>query len=231
MQLLHLGLRKVTLFASLCSTLGTGLRCSTLQSTPATYLIHVGHIVVAFGGPVAQAAATALSRTWFPPNQRTTATAVCSIGLHIGLALSFVFGPKLVEDIDNYHMKASNPKYQIIVGKLANQIMRLMYIHFGINCGLLLLVFFTFPDKPPKPPSITAILERVDFKKGLMKLIKNPQFQLIAFAYGLVTGAYGSWCSDLALNLKQFNIDDETSSWIGFWAVIVGGISSITLSL
>lgn len=219
------------MFSSFCFTLGTGLRCITSQSTPATCLIHIGQIVVGIGGPVAQAASTALSSIWFPPNQRTTATAVGSVGIYMGLALSFVMGPYIVEDIDKYHATPSHPEYDAIIEKLTHQIMRLMYIHFGISCGLLLLVCFTFPHKPPKPPSPTATMTRIGFKKGFIKLLKNPQFQLVAFAYGLTSGVYAGWCGDLALNLKQSHIDDETSSWLGFWSQIASSLSGITLSL
>lgn len=219
------------MFSSFCFTLGTGLRCITSQSTPATCLIHIGQIVVGIGGPVAQAASTALSSIWFPPNQRTTATAVGSVGIYMGLALSFVMGPYIVEDIDKYHATPSHPEYDAIIEKLTHQIMRLMYIHFGISCGLLLLACFTFPHKPPKPPSPTATMTRIGFKKGFIKLLKNPQFQLVAFAYGLTSGAYAGWCGDLALNLKQSHIDDETSSWLGFWSQIASSLSGITLSL
>lgn len=219
------------MFASFCFTLGTGLRCITSQSTPATCLIHIGQIVVGIGGPVAQAASTALSSIWFPPNQRTTATAVGSVGIYMGLALSFVMGPYIVEDIDKYHATPSHPEYDAIIEKLTHQIMRLMYIHFGISCGLLLLACFTFPHKPPIPPSPTATMTRIGFKKGFIKLLKNPQFQLVAFAYGLTSGVYAGWCGDLALNLKQSHIDDETSSWLGFWSQIASSLSGITLSL
>ena len=219
------------MFASFCFTLETGLRCITSQSTPATCLIHIGQIVVGIGGPVAQAASTALSSIWFPPNQRTTATAVGSVGIYMGLALSFVMGPYIVEDIDKYHATPSHPEYDAIIEKLTHQIMRLMYIHFGISCGLLLLACFTFPHKPPKPPSPTATMTRIGFKKGFIKLLKNPQFQLVAFAYGLTSGVYAGWCGDLALNLKQSHIDDETSSWLGFWSQIASSLSGITLSL
>ena len=219
------------MFSSFCFTLGTGLRRITSQSTPATCLIHIGQIVVGIGGPVAQAASTALSSIWFPPNQRTTATAVGSVGIYMGLALSFVMGPYIVEDIDKYHATPSHPEYDAIIEKLTHQIMRLMYIHFGISCGLLLLACFTFPHKPPKPPSPTATMTRIGFKKGFIKLLKNPQFQLVAFAYGLTSGVYAGWCGDLALNLKQSHIDDETSSWLGFWSQIASSLSGITLSL
>ena len=184
-----------------------------------------------FGGPVGQAASTAVSSIWFPPNQRTTATAIGVLGLYMGLALSFVMGPYIVEDIDKIGQTPLHPEYHVAIEKLTHQIMRLMYIHFGICCSLSVLVFFTFPNKPPKPPSATATLTRIDFKNGLIKLVKNPQFLLIAFAYGLTTGVYVGWYADLALNLNQSHINNERSGWLGFWSQIAGALSGITLSL
>lgn len=225
------GLRKATLMAILCLVIGTGLRCITSHPETATYLIHVGQIVIGLSGPVGQASATALSSTWFPPNQRTTATAIASLASYCGTAISFVIGPHLVGDIDKTHMSKTHPGYKEEIHKLSHEIMRFMYIQFGVCSGLFLLVLISFPSKPPKPPSATAVMERVDFMAGLKKLFFNPQFQLIAFAYGLTTGIYSAWCSDLALNLKAFHIDDETAGWFGFWAVIAGSVSGITLSL
>ena len=39
-----------------------------------------------------------LSATWFPPNQRTTATSIQATSNYAGVALSFVLGPKMVSD-------------------------------------------------------------------------------------------------------------------------------------
>jgi len=225
------GLRKAVLILCVCLVIGTGLRCITPNPGPATWLIHSGQIVMGCVSPIYFSAGTLLSSTWFPPHQRITATAIASLASCTGTALSFVIGPHLVDDIDNSHLTPDDPGYKKEVHRLSQQVMKMLYIHFGVAVGLLLLTLFTFPAKPPKPPSATATMERVDFKSGLCKLLKNPQFQLIAFAYGLTTGVYSAWFSDLALNLKQFDIGDETSSWLGFWAIMAGSVSGITLSL
>ncbi|XP_066922547.1 solute carrier family 49 member 4-like [Clytia hemisphaerica] len=225
------GLRVSTLIAITCLCFGTGVRCITPDPKYATPLIHCGQIMIGFAGPVAQAAATALSSVWFPSNQRTTATAVASLASYCGTALSFLTGPSVVEDFGDYPISEAHSKYKALVDKISKDIMHYLYVQAGV-CGVLfILVVFTFPKKPPKPPSATATLERMNFKEGLKKLFFNPQFQLIAFAYGLTTGVYSAWCSDLAINLKSFNINDKTAGFLGFWAVIAGSISGISLSL
>ena len=183
------------------------------------------------GGPVAQSAATVLSSTWFPPKQRTTATAVASLTSYIGTALSFIIGPQLVEDVEKYRTAKDQPVPHNVTVKVTQEIMNLMYLEFGISGFLFLLLLISFPAKPPLPPSATAAIERVDYKDGLKRLWKNPQFQLIAFLYGITTGVYSAWCSDLAVNLNVFKVTDDTASWIGFWAVIAGSVTGILLSL
>lgn len=215
--------------ATVLLVIGSGIRCITSNTKYATPLIHLGQILIGFAGPVGQASATALSCTWFPANQRTTATAIGSLASYCGTAISFLAGPHLIQDYDKLHIHYIETDK--LIAKLSKEIMFYLYIQLGI-CGLLFfLVLVSFPNKPPKPPSATANLERVDFLSGLKKLALNPQFQLIAFAYGLTTGVYSAWCSDLAINLNQFNIDDETAGFLGFWAVIAGAVSGISLSL
>jgi len=37
---------------------------------------------------------------------------------------------------------------------------------------LFLAALLYFPDKPPCPPSKTASIERVDYKEGLLKIVR-----------------------------------------------------------
>ena len=43
---------------------------------------------------------------------------------------------------------------------------------FGVASTAFLLLLIYFPSKPKIPPSITASVERVNFKHGLMKLLR-----------------------------------------------------------
>ena len=42
--------------------------------------------------------------------------------------------------------------------------MRLMYYEFGFSALILLIIVIYFPTRPPKPPSISASIERLDYK-------------------------------------------------------------------
>lgn len=58
-----------------------------------------GQLFNGFAGPVTQAAPTLLSSTWFPSEQRTTATAVAALCGSLGIAVSFMIGPLVVTDV------------------------------------------------------------------------------------------------------------------------------------
>ena len=58
-----------------------------------------GQLLNGLAGPVAQAAPTLLSSTWFPPEQRTSSTAVAALCGSLGVAISFVIGPLVVTDV------------------------------------------------------------------------------------------------------------------------------------
>ena len=222
------------MFAALTETIGSGLRCLPIADVGVmTWLIHLGQFVTGIGGPVAMAAAPLVSSAWFPPHQRTTATAISSLACYSGTALSFVIGPLLVSDVGtdaDYGVLRQNITHDEILD-LKGQIKNLMYIEFGFTAFIFLLVLIYFPAKPRLPPSVTAAIGRLEFMSGARILLKNPQFWLLVLIYGISTGTYGGWCSILDLNLAQFGIDQKTAGWLGFGAVIAGSVSGISLSM
>lgn len=223
------------MLAALFETIGSGLRIIKMENYIMTWLIHVGQFITGLGGPVAMAAAPLVSSAWFPPDQRTTATAISSLACYSGTALSFVIGPFLVPDVAT----GNNTDYAAIrknmseheLKSLKDKIMNLMYIEFGFTAVIFLLVLMYFPAKPRLPPSVTAAIGRLQFVSGAKILLKKPQFWLLVFIYGVSTGVYGGWCSILDLNLAQFNIDQKTAGWLGFGAVVAGSVSGISLSM
>jgi len=54
--------------------------------------IHGGQLLNGFAGPVCMAAPPLISATWFPANQRTTATSLALLSGNIGFAMAFVAG-------------------------------------------------------------------------------------------------------------------------------------------
>ncbi len=60
--------------------------------------MNVGQFFIALAGPFLVQGPPLVSVVWFPPHQRTTATAVATIAMELGHAMSFLFGPMLVKE-------------------------------------------------------------------------------------------------------------------------------------
>ena len=56
-------------------------------------LIHTGQFLNDLAAPVAMGGPPLVSSTWFPPNQRATATAIASLTSYVGISISFGVGP------------------------------------------------------------------------------------------------------------------------------------------
>ena len=106
-----------------------------------------------------------------------------------------------------------------------------MYMELGVTFLTMMCILIYFPEKPKLPPSVTAAVGRLEFKVGAKSLLKNGQFWLLVFIYGVGTGIYGGWCSVLDLNVSQFGISQNTAGWLGFGAVVAGSVSGISLSM
>lgn len=231
------GLRVSVLLAAFFELIGTALRCFSMDNKSQSLLIHIGQFITGLGGPVAMAAPPLVSAAWFPPSQRTTATAISSLACYSGTALSFVIGPALVEDVTTLANKSEsyneirNSLNATQIAKYKHQIMNFMYLEFGVTAFIFLCVLVYFPAKPATPPSITAAIGRLDFSIGFKSLLRKKRFWLLVFIYGLSTGVYGAWCSVLDLNLSAFSIDQKTAGWLGFGAVVAGSVSGISLSM
>lgn len=233
------GLRVSVLLAAFFELIGTALRCFSLSNKSQSLLIHIGQFVTGLGGPVAMAAPPLVSAAWFPPSQRTTATAISSLACYSGTALSFVIGPLLVDDVGVLVNKSQELDYNKLrkslnssqIAEYKHQIMNFMYLEFGVTALVFLCVLVYFPSKPATPPSITAAIGRLDFSIGFKALLRKKRFWLLVFIYGLSTGIYGAWCSVLDLNLSVFDINQKTAGWLGFGAVVAGSVSGISLSM
>ena len=196
-------------------------------------------IVDDVGAPVAMALGPLISAAWFPPRQRTMATAVASLASYVGVGLAFIVGPLLVPDVVNKdnkigksinYTKIRNNMTSEQLQSLKDKIMRLMYIELGVTTLLLLVVIGYFPKKPPSPPSVTATIDRLNFKDGFKRLVSNKQFMLLLFINGITIGVYNGWASILDLNLSQFGLGEKTAGWLGFGTSMIGIVSGIGLS-
>jgi FLVCR family MFS transporter len=230
------GLRVAVLLAAGVQFIGTLLRCFPPDTNwlLSTILVCCGQTISGLVAPIPLSGGVLLSATWFPSNQRTFSTAVVMAGSFTGSALSFLIGPILVDDVAETVVANKDGRYVLTSEQektYFSQISAMFIMEAGLMGILFLGIFLHFPDRPPKPPSRSSGSERVDFKSGLSKLLRNFNFLFLASLYGVSCGVYSGWCSVLDQNLEEFGVGQKFAGWLGFIAVISGAFSGIFFSL
>ena len=166
------GLRVSMLSGSWILAVGMGIR-SFVPSQPGSqwiFLIHLGHVMIGMVGPLAMISPPRLSSVWFPPKQRTFATAIMVVAPVMGTALAVIVIPYLTQHYSIHTM---------------------LYIQVELGIFSALLATIYFPPCPPTPPSQSATTERTKFLSSLKALLCNRAFLVLAVSGGLVTGGNG----------------------------------------
>ena len=132
-----------------------------------TWLIHLGHIMIGLIGIPVQTLPSRVSSVWFPPRERTFATAVIVSAQSVGVTLGFILVPLLVHQ---YGMKT------------------MMYVLAEVAVFVAILATIYFPSRPPSPPSTTAGEERLQLVKSLKALWRNVPFILLIVSGGAMIG-------------------------------------------
>ncbi|XP_070536562.1 solute carrier family 49 member 4 homolog isoform X2 [Ptychodera flava] len=233
------GIRVSVLVAQGALMIGMALRCIPVSTDYLKWTMNLGQIFIGLAGPVIMAGPPLISVTWFPPQERTTATAISSVCAYFGLAASFLLGPLIVQDLhdnstgiitvgpmNNEDLGVSDDISQTEI----NEIWHLMYIECGMQGLLFLMTIIYFPTKPPLPPSISAGTQRIDFKSGIFKLAKHLQFWCIGLAYGIPSGIFNAWCTAFVIILSHLHVSQEEAGWIGFWGNIAGAAAGIMIA-
>ncbi|XP_035677341.1 solute carrier family 49 member 4-like [Branchiostoma floridae] len=222
------GLRISVIVTALLVFAGTAIRCITaFYMGAATWLMNIGQCLNGMAGPVCMSAPAVLSAAWFPHEQRATATAIgtvslklyCSINLYARIPDEFVDATCVITE---FALSAALFLATVIY-------VTCVVTEFALSSALFLATIIYFPDRPPTPPTLTAATERLDFKSGCKKLLRNGRFWLIFLAYGSVTGTYGCWGGILDVNLSPQNITQMEAGWVGFYGSITGGASGIII--
>ena len=162
------GLRVSVVLGTWINAVGCGIQCFVPDGRQWIFLLHIGHILIASVGPTVMSSPPQLSSVWFPPNQRTFATALTTMSQSFGIALGFIIIPYLTRQYDIHTM---------------------LYVQAEMALFVALLASIYFPPHPPTPPSLSAGTERINFKASLKALVCNRAFLLLAVSGGLVNGA------------------------------------------
>ena len=163
------GLRVSTIISSWILAIGMGIRCFVPDGPGSKwiFLIHLGHIMIGVAGPPALITPPRLSSVWFPPKQRTFATAMMVLAQSVGTALAFIIIPYLTKHYDIHTM---------------------LYVQAEMGLFVALLATIYFPPHPLTPPSQSATTDRIKFWSSLKALMCNKSFIVLAISGGLVAG-------------------------------------------
>lgn len=201
--------------------------------TVKTVFIYIGHLVTMLPSFIPNGGPPLVSSTWFPPNERTTATAIGTLAANFGAALAFFIGPSMIpktfDNSGNSNLNLTDKEIRLIEVRLG--------YYFYLQTGLAALLFgclaVYFPAEPPLPPSIAAVTRKgteISYKEGFKLLIRNRSYWLLVFVLAASFGIYFGWTSVLDVAVQPFNISEKTSGWLGTGGSLAGIISGIIIA-
>ena len=164
-----LGLRLSITVAAIANAIGPILRyLSTFdfidKSDQYTMLI-IGQCIAAFGQTFIMFCPPKVAQYWFPDNHRALANTVASMANPLGILLSAVLAPVILQKPDD---------------------MSNLMLIFGIpsEVALVVTLFSLTRSKPEHPPSESACQESEPFLQGLKIILKNKMFLLLMVCFG-----------------------------------------------
>ena len=183
--------------------------------------IMLGQIFAALAFSFVMQIPAALSAQWFSNDERSKATSIGFFANLIGVAIGFVQPTNMIKD--------SSTKYIVKRELLKFYVSQLIFL-----VVTLLLVYMSFEDKPPCPPSYSVSIRRgssvcnaAAFWKYVKMLVGDLSFNLHMHGVGIYYGMYVFIQTTLNehLTLKQVDI-----GWIGFLFTFTGIVGILLCS-
>lgn len=196
------GLRWGMLLAAVGSALGACIRV-----IPPYWGCFAGQTIAAIAQPFVLNAPPMLAANWFPKEQRTMATTVCSVANPVGVAMGFVLPPILVQNDD---------------------LMPLLLVEAGIAVLVALLAVLFIREKPPTPPSLSAASETRNERalESLKTLVIDPNFWLLFLAFGFGLGSFNTLATLINQIVAPEGYNDQQSGVLGAMVVFAGLVGS-----
>lgn len=198
-----------------------------------TIVIYIGHLITMLPSFIPNGAPPLVSATWFPPNERTTATAIGALAANIGTALAFFIGPTMIPKTNDTNEGNKHNLTDSDVEFIEARLMDYFYVQIGIAAFLFWCVTIYFPSKPPLPPSITQSTRKqtkIGYVEGIRMLVTNWSYWLLIFVFATSFGIYFGWSSVLDLAVQPFQIDEKTSGFLGTSGNSAGIVSGIIIA-
>ncbi|XP_076055520.1 solute carrier family 49 member 4 homolog isoform X2 [Oratosquilla oratoria] len=210
------GLRVSILLCAILMAAGGLVRCVYINDTVFLALSNLSAFLIGIPGTLALAAPSVLAATWFPPHERTTATAFSQVICQLGGVGSYL-EPLIVR----------SPSSGASKEELFDDVMMLMYICAGVNVVFLVMVVVYFPKEPKIPPSISSSMDNIDFMPSIKGFLKSKSAWMITISYGINTGVSVIWVSVMNIVIFPLGIDMDEAMILGVIAIFCSGMSAL----
>jgi len=249
-KLVEVDIGKTVVLVSALVLLGTLLRLCRLvfPKNPTLFLIscHACAILNGISGVTIMAAPPLISSAWFPPSERTTATAINQASNMLGNGMSMLLGPALVHysptdknstgnnnttspflfDLWSSNSSKSSAEQEEVKANI-DLYMEILAAISGVIFAALLIYF---PSRPAHPPAPSSAVERTEFLAGIKALATNKDVLLVCFAYSISQGVMGSWLGVMVNQIRPLHYDDQEIGMMGLASVVSQCIMSIGMS-
>lgn len=158
-------------------------------------------IMTAIGQPFVLNSFTKVSINWFPENEKTTATGLGTISILLGVVVGMIATPYLYEK---------------------QGIDFILWLYGILSLIAMVLYLFIVQNNPKSPPSAAAGTKVFDFK-GMMKLFKVRDFNILLILVFIGLGSFNALLSDIDNIFIRFNINTQAAGLIAA-TMIFGGI-------
>ncbi|XP_042868370.1 solute carrier family 49 member 4-like isoform X2 [Penaeus japonicus] len=213
------GLRVGVLTGAGMLALGTALRTLTVQDVAFTALSNVCAVLVGLAGTMLISAPPMLAALWFPPTERTTATAMSLVANRLGTAGSY---------LESFFVR--QPGKGVSPSVIKEEIRSVMACEAMIALILFMLTVAYFPPRPPSPPSITSAIPRLRYREAVRSILRNRDLMLLIIAFSIFASVPVAWMSVFNYSLKEIGFGQDEAKWIGlassFSSALFGLVSS-----
>ncbi len=180
-----------------------------------------GHTLTAIGGPFIANTISKVSNIWFLPKNRTKMTSLMSSSYMFGLGFGFL--------LTSTFWKNSHATKEELT-QIIDDLKMLMY-YSALFCTLFSIpVFLYFRSSPKKPPSLSAISERVGCLGSITTLIKNKDYNLLLIVFSIALGNFITMVLMIHHVISPFNFTIQQISNVGLIINFTSGCSKAIIA-
>ncbi|AIN98092.1 membrane transporter, putative [Leishmania panamensis] len=201
------------------------------KSTFGLVMLNIGQIFSGVGSPVATGAVSALSATWFEPEERTRATAAAVLFNSVGNSLCYIFVPTLTKKLSFSAVTVYELFMAVISLSLAWMLMPQEPEPTEVDTeGKMqtILQLSATSNSKSEGDVVAHSKEHLSLVTQLRSLWSIPSCVCLLVVYVWLSGGFSAWISLFADTYSKFYSEEFIGimSFFGMISYVVGGIAS-----